>query len=166
VARYLVQELGGRVNRPLGDFGSMPGAVVSSLLVVCAWGALLYTGSVSNLWPMFGVVNQLLGTLALCIGTTVLIRMGRARYLWVTVIPMAFVAIVTLSACVELIGQFLREGRGLSAALVGSVAVVAVVVLFDSGIKWYRWLVGKQPPDDPPASGDVKKEFPSLNRCC
>ena len=166
VARYLVQELGGRVYRPLGDLRSMTSAMASSLLVVCAWGALLYTGSVSNLWPMFGVANQLLGTLALCIGTSVLIRMGRARYMWVTVIPMAFVAIVTLSACVELIGQFLREGRSLSAALVGSVGVVAVVVLLDSGIKWYRWLVGKQPPDDPSDPGDGEKEFPTLNRCC
>ncbi|MBX3325914.1 MAG: carbon starvation CstA family protein [Nitrospira sp.] len=166
VARYLVQELGGRAYRPFGDFSSMPAAVIASLLVVSAWGALLYTGSVSNLWPMFGVANQLLGTVALCVSTSVLIRMKRARYLWVTAIPMVAVAIVTLSACVELIGQFLNEGRWVNAVLVLSIALLVVVVLLDAGIKWVRWLGGNGPPEDPPAAGGRGGEPPSPGRCC
>lgn len=166
VARYLVQELGGRVYRPWGDFGSLPAAVMAGLLVVSAWGTLLYTGSISNLWPMFGVANQLLGTLALCVGTTVLIRTGRARYMLVTAAPMVCVAIVTLSACVELIGQFRDEGRGLSAALVFCIAVMVVVVLLDAGIKWSRWMGGNGPPEDPPVSDDGSGAPPSPNRCC
>ncbi|HMS82531.1 MAG TPA: carbon starvation CstA family protein [Nitrospira sp.] len=165
VARYLVQELGGRVYRPFGDFGSLPAAVIASLLVVGAWSILLYTGSVSNLWPMFGVANQLLGTVALCVGTSVLIRIGRARYLWVTVVPMVTVAIVTLSACVELISQFLGEGRRVNAVLVLSIGLLAVVVLLDAGIKWVRWSSGNGPLEAPPAAGG--QGGASLpGRCC
>lgn len=165
VARYLIQELGGRVYRPFGEFGSISAAVVASLLVVCAWGSLLSTGSVSNLWPMFGVANQLLGTLALCVGTTILIQMGKARYIWVTLVPMLFVAVITLSACVELIGQFLGEGRWVNVALVLSIGLLVVVVLLDAGIKWVRRLKGNGPPDDPPAAGGQGgASWPG--RCC
>lgn len=165
VARYLIQELGGRVYRPFGEFGSISAAVVASLLVVCAWGSLLYTGSVSNLWPMFGVANQLLGTLALCVGTTILIQMGKARYIWVTFVPMLFVAVITLRACVELIGQFLGEGRWVNVVLVLSIGLLVVVVLLDAGIKWIRWLNGSRPPDDPPAAGG-SGGAPLPGRCC
>lgn len=166
VARYLVQELGGRVYRPFGDFSSMPSAVIASLLVVGAWGALLYAGSVSNLWPMFGVANQLLATVALCIGSSVLIRTGRARYLWVTAVPMVGVAIMTVSAAGELIRQFLDEGRWVNAGLVFSIAFLLVVVLLDAGIKWVGWLGGNEPPEDPPARGERGEEPPSPGRCC
>src|SRR5205807_3203601 len=81
VARYLVQELGGAVYAPLRTVNWMPGNIGASLLVVGSWGYLLATGTVSTLWPMFGAANQLLGMLALCVGTTVLIKMGKARYL-------------------------------------------------------------------------------------
>ncbi len=165
VARYLVQELGGRVYRPFGDLGSVLAAVVASLLVVCAWGSLLSTGSVSSLWPMFGVANQLLGTLALCVGTTILIRMGKARYIWVTLVPLLFVAVITLSACVELIGQFLGEGRWVNVVLVLSIGLLVVVVLLDAGIKWIRRLKGNGPPDDPPAAGGHRGAS-WLGRCC
>lgn len=166
VARYLVQELGGRVYQPIRNFGFLPAAVMASLLVVCAWGALLYTGSVSNLWPMFGVANQLLGTVALCVASTILIRMGRARYLWVTAVPMVAVAIVTLSACVALFEQFVGEGRGLSAALMCCIAVLVVIVLMDATLKWFRWLGGDGPPKDSPAAGSGKGDPPSPGRCC
>ncbi|MEK6548631.1 MAG: carbon starvation CstA family protein, partial [Nitrospirota bacterium] len=81
VARYLVQELGGLVCAPLRTITWMPGSIGASLLVVGGWGYLLSTGTVSTIWPMFGAANQLLGMLALCVGTTVLIKMGKARYL-------------------------------------------------------------------------------------
>jgi carbon starvation protein len=155
VARYLVQELGGTVYAPLRVVNWVPGAVGASLLVVGGWGYLLATGTVSTIWPMFGVANQLLGMLALCVGTTVLIKMGKARYLWVTTVPMVFVGIVTLSGSYELFVLFVRTAGAaavgeavvyyLDATLVGIVATLAVVILADSLAKWYGYVIRKQP---------------------
>ena len=91
VGRYLIQEMGGRFYPPLRRMNWWPGVAVSSGLIVGAWAYLIGTGSISTLWPMFGAANQLLGTLALCIGTTVLIKMRKAQYLWITALPMLFV---------------------------------------------------------------------------
>lgn len=156
VARYLVQEMGGHVYAPLRRINWWPGVVLSSALVVGAWGWLIATGTISTVWPMFGAANQLLGTLALCIGTTLFIKMDKARYLWVTAVPMVFVGIITLTGCHDLWWIFLDRARtaadpvtrvtmALNAALVGLVAVLALVVLTESAMKWYRYLVLKQP---------------------
>ncbi len=156
VARYLVQEMGGHLYAPLRRINWWPGVVFSSALVVGAWGWLIATGTISTVWPMFGAANQLLGTLALCIGTTLLIKMGKARYLWVTAVPMVFVGIITLTGCHDLWWIFLdraqtatdpvaRVTMALNAALVGLVAVLALVVLTESAMKWYQYLILKQP---------------------
>ena len=155
VARYLVQELGGHAYDPLRQINWWPGVIGSSALIVGAWGYLIGTGTISTIWPMFGAANQLLGMLALCIATTVLIKMNKARYLWVTVIPMVFVGIITLTGCYELFGLFIHRaltGEGsqvltmsINAVLVALVAVLAVVVLIDSAIKWYGYLIQKRP---------------------
>src|SRR5438105_338763 len=155
VARYLVQELGGAVYAPLRTVNWMPGNIGASLLVVGSWGYLLATGTVSTLWPMFGAANQLLGMLALCVGTTVLIKMGKARYLWVTTVPMVFVGVITLSASYELFFLFLTKAGSapagkafvlyLDAALVGLVATLAVVILAGSLANWYWFVVQKKP---------------------
>ena len=155
VARYLVQELGGHAYEPLRQINWWPGVLGCSGLVVGAWGYLIGTGTISTIWPMFGAANQLLGMLALCIATTVLIKMNKAQYLWVTVIPMIFVGIITLTGCYELFGIFLHRaltGAGsqvltmsINAALVALVAVLAVVVLIDSAMKWYGYLIQKRP---------------------
>ena len=76
----------------------MPGTILSSALVVAAWSYFILTGSISTIWPMFGIANQLLAVIALCVGTTVLMNMGKARYAWVTLAPMVFVAVTTLTA--------------------------------------------------------------------
>ncbi len=155
VARYLVQELGGVFYAPLRVINWMPGVIGASLLVVGGWGYLLATGTVSTIWPMFGAANQLLGMLALCVGTTVLIKMGKARYLWVTAVPMVFVGVITLSGAYELLVLFVRKAGTavgheavafyLDAALVGIVAVLAVVILADSLAKWYGFVIQKKP---------------------
>jgi carbon starvation protein len=101
VARFLVGEFAGRAVPGLGrmaDHSWMPGAVISTLLVVVSWAYFIWTGSISTIWPMFGIANQLLATVALAVGTTVLINTGRGRYAWVTLAPMCFVAVTTLSA--------------------------------------------------------------------
>ncbi len=156
VARYLIQEMGGRVYAPLRRFSWWPGVIVSSGLVVGAWAYLIGTGSISTIWPMFGAANQLLGTLALCIGTTVLIKMRKPQFIWITAAPMVFVGAVTLTGSYEMLGMFLGKAAAagdagqaftlyLDAALVGIVALLAVIVLADSLRQWYGYLVDKKP---------------------
>jgi carbon starvation protein len=98
VARFLVQEVLGRAWAPMGRADWLPGSVLSSLLVVATWGYFIHTGSVSTIWPMFGIANQLLAAMALAIGTTVILKSERRRYAWVTLVPLSFVAVTTLSA--------------------------------------------------------------------
>ena len=155
VARYLLQEMGGRFYAPMGRITWQPGVIATSAAVVGAWGYLIGTGSISTIWPMFGAANQLLGTLALCVGTTVLIKVGKARYLWVTAAPMVFVGVITLTAAYELFMLFISKAAAaaggevvpfyLDAALVGIVAALAVVILADSLAKWYGFVIRKRP---------------------
>jgi carbon starvation protein len=156
VARYLIQEMGGRVYEPLRRFNWWPGVLVSSGAVVGAWGYLISTGSISTIWPMFGAANQLLGTLALCIGTTVLIKMKKPQFLWITAAPMVFVGAITLTGSYEMFVLFLGKAKSLGdtgqalafyldAALVGVVALLAIVVLADSVRQWYGYLVQGRP---------------------
>ena len=98
VARFILQELAGRLYAPLGRPASMPASVASTLAVVLAWGYFLYAGSIETIWPMFGIANQLLATVGLAVATIVLVNMGRTRYVWVTLCPMAFVAVTTVTA--------------------------------------------------------------------
>jgi carbon starvation protein len=98
VARFLVQEFAGRFHRRSGQTDWLPGTIVASALVVAAWGALIQTGEIRTIWPMFGIANQLLAAMALSIGTTVILRSGRGRYAWVTIVPLSFVAVTTLTA--------------------------------------------------------------------
>jgi len=98
VARYVLQELLGKVHKPFLDTKWLPGNLVTTTLVVYAWGYLIYTGSISTLWPLFGTGNQLLATIALAVSTTFLINMGKARYAWITAVPMVAVGVTTLTA--------------------------------------------------------------------
>ena len=98
VGRFLIQEFGGRIWTPLARTDWLPGNVISTLIIVLAWGYFIWTGSISSIWPMFGVANQLLAGVALAVGTTLIINLGRAKYAWVTFAPLCFVAVTTLSA--------------------------------------------------------------------
>ena len=84
VARFLVGEFGGRFYKKLEEPNWLPGSIVTSSLVVTAWAAFIWSGSISTIWPMFGIANQLLAAVALCVATTILINSGKARYAWVT----------------------------------------------------------------------------------
>ncbi len=153
VARYVVQEIGGYVYKPFGDLSSFSGNIIASFIVVLAWGYFIFTGSISVIWPMFGTANQLLGMLALCIGTTLIIKMGKKKYIWVTLLPMIFMAAITFTASVELIQDFsLRASKSpdpftfrINALLMGLMLILAIVVVIDSAVKWYGYLVKKQP---------------------
>jgi len=96
VGRFLLQEAGGRIWKRWGDTNWMPSAVISSGIMVALWGYFIWTGSIDTIWPLFGVANQLLGSVALAVGTTIIINMGRAKYAWVTFVPLAFLTVSTL----------------------------------------------------------------------
>jgi carbon starvation protein len=148
VARFLLQELGSRVYKPLGRRRWMPGIIVTSFLVVAAWAFLIHSGSISTIWPMFGVSNQLLAAIAFGVGTTVIIKSGKARYAWTTGIPMVFMFLTTLTASWELIAIFRdKAAKAASAAeaitfkvdafLVFLMASLAVIALADMLYTWY-----------------------------
>ena len=98
VARFVLQEFVGRAWKPFARPNWVPASMASTALVVLAWGYFIWTGSIDTLWPMFGIANQLLAGVALAVGTTVIINIGRAKYAWVTFAPMCFVAATTLTA--------------------------------------------------------------------
>jgi carbon starvation protein len=98
VARFALQDFIGRVWKPFGNPNWLPGSIGSTAAICLAFGYFIWTGSISTIWPMFGVANQLLAGVALAVGTTILINMGRAKYAWVTFVPLVFVAATTLTA--------------------------------------------------------------------
>ena len=104
VGRFIVQDLLGYAWKPLADTKSFAGNTVATLVFVAAWGWFLYQGvvdplgGINSLWPIFGVANQLLAVIALALGTTILIKMGRARYVWCTLVPLAWLLAVTMTA--------------------------------------------------------------------
>lgn len=101
IGRFVLQEMLGKVYKPFGRTNWIPGNLLASALIVFAWGYFIYTGSVSTIWPMFGTANQLLATIALAVGTSFIINRGKARHAWVTILPMIFVGVTTITAGVK-----------------------------------------------------------------
>jgi carbon starvation protein len=98
VARFILQELFGKVFKPFNQTNWLPGNLICSGIVVVFWGYFVYSGTVSTIWPMFGAANQLLATIALAIGTSYIINQGKAKYAWITLAPMTFVGLTTITA--------------------------------------------------------------------
>ena len=183
VGRFLVQDLLALFSKRLGDTKSFAGNSVATLLFVGAWGWFLYQGvvdplgGINSLWPIFGVANQLLAVIAFSLGTTVLIKMGRKRYIWVTLAPLVWLLAVTITAGWMKIFSaapvgFLAIARGLrakvasggsvtemavwkaqifnnlvDAAVTGIFLILVLVVVVASARVWWQLLAGRRAPD-------------------
>src|SRR5216684_808122 len=166
VARYVLQELLGRVHKPFANSAWLPGNLLTTFFVVLAWGYLIYTGSISTLWPLFGTGNQLLATIALAVGTAFLVNMGKARYAWITVLPMLFVGVTTLTAGVLSIKNIFwpltskpgfRVQGYIDSTLMAIFVVGVVIVLFNVARRCWLTLHGAPIPQEafgPPLTGE------------
>ncbi len=159
VMRFLVQEYLGKFWKPLERTDWLPANLATSLAVVLAWAYFVWTGSISTIWPMFGVANQLLSVVALSIGTTVIINLGRARYAWTTALPMAFVATTTLTAGWESIQSiFWPQGsfQGyLNSGVTAIMMSLVIVILVNALARWRRSLFGAMPLGPQPAREEI-----------
>ncbi|MEK7718686.1 MAG: carbon starvation protein A [Bacteroidota bacterium] len=147
IARFITQEAMGKIYAPFGRTNWLAGNLTTSFLVVFAWGYFIYTGTVSTIWPMFGVANQLLATLALAIGTSYLINHGKRKYIWITVVPMTFVGITTVTGgfmnlyniyIPQILIQSSRIQGVVNAILTVVILVCVLLILIEAVSKWVK----------------------------
>jgi carbon starvation protein len=153
IGRFVLQEMLGKIYKPFGRTDWLPGNLLASFFIVFAWAYFIYTGNVSSIWPMFGTANQLLASIALTVGTSYIINRGKARYAWVTILPLSFVTITTLVAgTMNMMNLFFpmvfvakTQFQGfinllLTAVIMGSV----ILVIADAVPKWISVIRSKQ----------------------
>ncbi|HLJ87363.1 MAG TPA: carbon starvation CstA family protein [Candidatus Angelobacter sp.] len=174
VGRFMVQDALGHIWPAMGRTSWYPSIIVTSALVVAAWGYFLWQGildplgGINSLWPLFGICNQLLAAVALCLATTIILKMGKARYMWVTLLPLCWLVAVTFTAAWHkmfnpnpLIG-FLAHARQLSAlpstadltrkilndrldaVVCGVLVALVTVVVIESAAQWISVLSGRK----------------------
>jgi carbon starvation protein len=175
VGRFMFQELAGHVWKPLGRVSWYPSIVFSSAVVVAGWGYFVYQGvidplgGINSLWPLFGIANQLLAAIALCVSTTIIIKMGKIRYSWVTIAPLIFLSAATLTGGWQKVFSpdpalgFLAHARtlvnstspdtarlifndNLDAALCVFFMLIVLVVILASAREWYLVAAKKKAP--------------------
>ena len=147
IGRFLLQEALGKVYKPFQKTNWLPGNLLTSALIVFAWAYFIYTGSVSTIWPMFGTANQLLATIALVIGTSFIINRGRAKYAWVTILPMTFVGVTTMTAAYLNIKNIyipqVRESGTMVPGLINLILTLCIiictlVIIYNAVPKWMK----------------------------
>jgi carbon starvation protein len=145
IGRFLLQEALGKIYKPFQKTNWLPGNLLTSGLMVFAWAYFIYTGTVSTIWPMFGTANQLLATIALTVGTSFIINRGRIKYAWVTILPMLFVGVTTMTAaCLNVKNIYLpqvKEPATLVPGLINliltlSIMICVVVIIYNAVPKW------------------------------
>ncbi len=174
VARFMVQDALGHIYRPLGRTSWYPSTLATSALIVALWGYFLWQGvkdplgGINSLWPLFGISNQLLATVALCVATTIIIKMHRAKYAAVTLAPLAWLVAVTFTASWHKVFDpnprvgFLAQAQALAAApatsatgrlifnnrldaaVTGILVAMVTLVLLESARQWLGILRGTQ----------------------
>jgi carbon starvation protein len=170
VGRFMLQDALAHVWKPLGRTSWYPSILSTSALIVAAWGYFLWQGvkdplgGINSLWPLFGISNQLLATVALCVATTIIVKMGRARYAMVTLTPLTWLVLVTFTASYHKVFDanprigFLAHARQLAgggagnarlifndrldAVVTGILIVMVTLILFESGKEWMRVVFG------------------------
>ncbi len=174
VGRFMLQDALGHIWEPLGHTSKYPSILLTSALVVLGWGYFLWQGvkdplgGINSLWPLFGICNQLLAGVALCVATTILVKMGRVRYAFATMIPLAWLVSVTFTAAYHKVLDtnprvgFLFHARQLAAAganprlifndrldaaVAGGLVVLVAVVVIESALEWMRVLSGRKVAD-------------------
>jgi carbon starvation protein len=165
IARFLLQELLGKVDKRFERMDWLPGVLLSTAIVTLAWGGLIWTGSIDTIWPMFGIANQLLAAIALIVVTTFLIQSGRSRAAWVSVLPLLFVLCTTLTAAYQMVsGRFYKElvdgwsSGTWSLAFRGGLNMAAVLFLVSCMLLLLvrcvnLWSQSDRPPQPPVAGG-------------
>ncbi|HRY28462.1 MAG TPA: carbon starvation protein A [Elusimicrobiota bacterium] len=157
VGRFILQEIGGAIYKPIATHRTALNIWITSFIIVFLWVYLIHAGSISTIWPMFGVANQLLAAVAFGVGTTLIIKSGKARYAWTTLIPMAFMYVTTFTAAWQLIGVFsakaARASTGAEALnlridqfLIVTMVLLAILILADMSYKWHGYLNGTRDP--------------------
>ncbi len=149
IGRFLLQEAMGKVYKPFRRTDWLPGNLIASGLIVFAWAYFIYTGTVATIWPMFGAANQLLATIALAIGTSFIINRGRVKYAWVTILPMTFVGITTMTAAIlnimniyiPQISDSATMVPGLINLILTACIIVSVIIIFINAVP--RWVKPK-----------------------
>ncbi len=178
VARYIMQELMGKVYKPFGRTNWLPSSLSATAIIVFCWGYLIWGGTIATIWPLFGTANQLLASIALATMTTYLVNQNKAAFAWCTLIPALFVLVTTVAAGVLSIQNVfwpmaMQHGTALQGWIETSLMVTfilgSIVIVGSAGLRCIQTLRGVPPPSAtalPIESGKVTLEPAAPYRCC